>query len=118
MNANNDARKIRRKEILRKAYEKYRKNNPDKVRKNQRESHKRIRLRDLDLARLKKRILAERYKDKSKAVAKLNWAIKSGKIVRPNKCERCNIACKAQGHHTDYNKPYEVIRVSIKEIKK
>jgi hypothetical protein len=36
-------------------------------------------------------------------------AVESGIIIRPEKCSRCFIECKAEGHHHDYTKPLEVI---------
>jgi hypothetical protein len=38
-------------------------------------------------------------------------AIKSGKIVRPDKCLVCAKKCKPEGHHNDYTKKLEVIWV-------
>ena len=43
---------------------------------------------------------------KSKAVFKVNAAIKAGKLVR-QPCEECG-AEKSEGHHDDYAKPLEV----------
>jgi len=39
---------------------------------------------------------------------KVRWAVASGRLVRPDKCEQCGVKCKPQGHHTDYSKPLEV----------
>ena len=36
-------------------------------------------------------------------------AVKLGKIIRPDHCERCHITCVPQGHHDDYSKPLEVM---------
>jgi hypothetical protein len=35
-------------------------------------------------------------------------AVKAGRIVRPNHCSDCGAACKPDGHHSDYAKPYNV----------
>jgi len=35
-------------------------------------------------------------------------ALRSGELIRPNRCSRCNKKCKPQGHHEDYSKPLEV----------
>ena len=43
---------------------------------------------------------------KAKAVKKVNYAIRSGKLTR-QPCEECG-AEKAEGHHDDYAKPLEV----------
>jgi hypothetical protein len=43
-----------------------------------------------------------------RASAKVNWAIKKGRIVRPNRCEGCGKACKPDGAHYDYSQPFNV----------
>jgi hypothetical protein len=35
-------------------------------------------------------------------------AIRRGKIMRPNRCEKCKKECTPDGHHLDYSKPLEV----------
>lgn len=47
--------------------------------------------------------------EKQKARRKLRYAIESGKIIRPNQCNRCNNTYRIEGHHTDYSKPLEVL---------
>jgi ribosomal protein S27AE len=39
---------------------------------------------------------------------RLNSAVRTGKIRRPNHCERCGSDSNIQGHHEDYSKPLEV----------
>ena len=39
---------------------------------------------------------------------KLSWAIASGKIKVPKKCEECKKKRKVDGHHKDYKKPLKV----------
>ena len=43
-----------------------------------------------------------------RASAKLNAAIKKGLIVRPTSCSQCDKACKPDGAHYDYSRPFEV----------
>lgn len=38
----------------------------------------------------------------------LNQAVKRGKVLRPDWCERCGAQGKVQGHHQDYTKRLEV----------
>lgn len=38
----------------------------------------------------------------------LNYAIRSGAIKRPSKCQDCGKRCKPHGHHEDYSKPLDV----------
>ena len=39
---------------------------------------------------------------------KLQQAVKDGILIRPDKCEKCQLLCKPYGHHDDYLKPLEV----------
>ena len=39
----------------------------------------------------------------------LNRAVRSGKIVRPDACERCGRAVEVHGHHADYSKKLDVV---------
>jgi hypothetical protein len=36
------------------------------------------------------------------------WAVKTGVLNRPDKCEECGKSGKIQGHHEDYTKPLEI----------
>ena len=45
---------------------------------------------------------------KNRARWNLAYAIKIGKVVRPEHCSECQIECKPEGHHDDYSKPLEV----------
>ena len=56
----------------------------------------------------------ENRKHKQQAVNKLNWAVKSGKIKKPEECSCCGHNEKVNGHHKDYNKPLEVIWLCTK----
>lgn len=35
----------------------------------------------------------------------LNWAIKTGKIIRPKNCSECKNRVKVECHHEDYKNP-------------
>ena len=48
------------------------------------------------------------------AHAKLKYAVSIGKIIKPSNCSICNKLGKIEGHHNDYNKPYEVIWFCVK----
>ncbi len=48
------------------------------------------------------------YDRKRKAWNALYYALKTGKIVKPDKCDICGEAKKTQGHHRDYEKPFKV----------
>lgn len=47
-------------------------------------------------------------RDKFLAMAKVKYALRTGKLIRPSQCEECSKECKPQAHHDDYNKPLEV----------
>ena len=44
-----------------------------------------------------------------KARKAVSDAIASGKLIRPETCSECGCTCKPEGHHTDYDKPLEVV---------
>lgn len=39
------------------------------------------------------------------ASSALNYAIRTGRVRRPDGCERCGVVGPVQGHHRDYQKP-------------
>lgn len=46
---------------------------------------------------------------KNRARVALRNAVHSGKISKPNQCEKCGWIGTLDGHHEDYNKPLEVV---------
>lgn len=46
---------------------------------------------------------------KLRAQAAVRWAVKSGSLVRPSKCERCGAEGEVHGHHEDYSKSLDVV---------
>ncbi len=50
-----------------------------------------------------------KHKEKWIARAKARYAVKKGLIIKPKRCEVCNLVKPLQGHHEDYSKPLEVI---------
>ena len=55
-----------------------------------------------------KRFRSERP-DAATAHRKLRWAVTSGKVQRPNRCECCGKSSPLHGHHHDYSKPLAVV---------
>ena len=51
----------------------------------------------------------QNHKEKWIARAKARYAITKGIIIKPKKCEVCELVKPLQGHHEDYSKPLEVI---------
>lgn len=52
--------------------------------------------------------------EKIKARNNLRYAVYSGKIIRPDKCQICFNSGRVQGHHEDYSKQLQVIWVCQK----
>jgi hypothetical protein len=50
-----------------------------------------------------------KYPEKTKARARLNYAIIKGRIIKPLECSVCCEKNKVEAHHKDYSKPFEVI---------
>jgi len=49
-----------------------------------------------------------RFPEKIKARERINRALKSGKLVKPEECEKCGRTIFLHGHHEDYNQPLKV----------
>jgi len=39
---------------------------------------------------------------------KVRYAVKTGKIIKPKKCEVCERETRVYAHHEDYNKVYDI----------
>lgn len=52
--------------------------------------------------------------EKYKAHNKVNYAIKAGKLIKPNCCEECENNEKLHAHHDDYSKPLKVKWLCVK----
>lgn len=50
----------------------------------------------------------ERNPERIKARNDLNYAIRHGRIARPDRCSACDVDCTPHGHHHDYSKPFDV----------
>lgn len=51
--------------------------------------------------------------DAAKAHQAINYAIRTGKMRRPSKCEACGAECVPHGHHHDYSKPLAVVWLCV-----
>lgn len=51
---------------------------------------------------------AKRNKEKVRAQRKLQYAIRTGSIIRPDRCEKCSRRRSVEGHHKDYAVPLDV----------
>lgn len=90
---------------INKYHKQYRAKNQSRVR----EIHKKYRRSESarKLANIRNKGLREKYPEKFKARAKLNYAIKMGRITRLP-CSICGNE-KSEAHHEDYSKPLDVV---------
>jgi hypothetical protein len=117
---------LKQKERYKERAKRYREENDEhvrKIRKEYREKHKeelrrksRERItseRGRELNRLRSRKYREKQEGKLKDTARtyLYFAIRGGKVIRPDKCSVCGEKCKPEAHHKDYNKPLDVVWV-------
>jgi len=49
------------------------------------------------------------HPERVRAMSKLNAAINTGKVVKPEFCEDCGRQTRLSGHHEDYSLPLKVI---------
>ena len=40
---------------------------------------------------------------------KARWAVRQGRLIKPDKCEDCHKSVTLTMHHEDYDKPLEVV---------
>jgi len=83
--------KINARRLTRESQRRTRKSDPEKIRKRERE-YKRKRPQG----------------KKHKVRRKLDWAVESGRMIRPEKCGECGGGGRIEAHHRDYDLPYEV----------
>lgn len=50
----------------------------------------------------------ERFLLMHRAQQAVRRAIKRGLLVRPDRCEKCDVECKPDAHHEDYTRPLDV----------
>ncbi len=65
--------------------------------------------RYVEMKRETQRKYRKRYNEKTKAHGSVHYAIATGRLINPKKCERCGSVCFTQAHHEDYSKPLVVI---------
>jgi len=68
---------------------------------------------DPDGWRERRRLATQRWREKNRekqaAHNAISRALASGKIERPEHCERCGEECRPEAHHEDYEKRLEVV---------
>lgn len=105
------------KECVRLRIKAYNLAHPDKVRKVQREKRRRPKYREMDrnwrLRNPERRKAhmhkwAEQNQDKRRAEIAVGNAIRDGRLVRAQYCQRCGRSGGIEAHHPDYSKCLEV----------
>ena len=80
------------------------------IRKYERIKRKKYYRENSDIVKRIVKKSALKYKEKVLARVKVNEAIRTGKLVKPNECSVCyQQEMRIVGHHPDYSKPLEVI---------
>jgi len=78
-----------------------------RIKKN--ESYHRMKKANPERFRLENKKRNSLRKGKIKAINKVNWALKSGKLKKPTTCQSCGSKKDLQSHHWDYSKELDVI---------
>lgn len=47
--------------------------------------------------------------ERNRAKNRVHYALRTGKLVRPDHCEDCGKECKPDASHADYSKPLDVV---------
>lgn len=81
--------------------------NPERMAENDR----RWKAANRDKVRRSDARMRAKYPLKIKARRAVNYAVRSGKLIRPDTCSSCGAGGRIEGHHPDYTKPLEVVWV-------
>ncbi|KKL47965.1 hypothetical protein LCGC14_2330250 [marine sediment metagenome] len=87
-------KKYQQSDDCKKANQKYKENNPNRIAKTRQISDRKYR---------------QNHPEKKKARNKISHAPRDGTIKRPSQCESCFEEGPVEGHHEDYSKQLEVI---------
>lgn len=82
-----------------------RERNPEDARRR----YKDYRAKNRDKINARNRLRYQQTKHRIPAYYAVRAALKSGDLVRPFQCSKCQDWCDPQAHHEDYNKPLEVV---------
>src|ERR1700679_703104 len=59
------------------------------------------------------RVRSARYQRKNRIKVRCRktvwYALRIGRLLKPDHCTRCGLICKPEAHHPDYSKPLEVV---------
>ena len=66
------------------------------------------RIREHDRRHEAKRTANPRYTEARRVHSLTHYYLKTGKLIRPDQCEECGVACKPDAAHVDYSRPLEV----------
>ena len=93
-----------RKEYLARWQREWARNNPERCRE----------LRANDRSKHPERSNAYRTPEQWRARNRVAYEIRCGRLVRPESCETCGIACRPHAHHHDYAKPIDVVWLCVR----
>ncbi len=71
--------------------------------------HKRYYDKHRENINFKKKDYYQHNKYKFSARGQVKKALKSGLLIKPNKCDYCGLVKKIEAHHNNYNKPLKII---------
>lgn len=80
----------------------------DENKERRRELARKYKKKQKDLEKSKLLVNADYKKRQKSAHEKVHYALKTGKLIKPLNCEKCNSIEVLQGHHEDYMKPLHV----------
>ena len=107
--ARKSAYHVSNREIVLEKLKQYRSKNADRNREREKARYVQIKsdpekyAKYRNVTRISTKAWRLRYPDHAKAHSRVLWAIKSGKIVRPNECSNCGNQCKPDAHHDSYD---------------
>lgn len=52
---------------------------------------------------------SEEHPERTRACAAVNYAVETGRLIKPKTCENCGEAKPLHGHHQDYSQPLVVV---------
>jgi len=84
----------------------YRIRNIDAERERER---KKNRAKPLSVRREETALFRKKYLAQNNATKKLRYAVRKGKIQKPDNCSSCGSSGDLDGHHEDYRKCFEVV---------
>jgi len=87
---------------------KWEKENENSIREAKKSYHSRPEVKEARNEQSRKYRMSEEGRFKESVRAKVNGALKTGNLAKPDECEYCGKSGYVEGHHEDYDKPLKV----------